>query len=320
MTDTTGDTAERGEKMKEDYVTSVADAPRTARTDSAPSQSRGEEYVIRHSGAFYRPNAQGYTYSLAEAWRLPKEEAEKYVNNDPHHTVTIQAVSEIADRVDQELEAAEAKVNALRNMRAMLHPIAETQSENTAKRSAATDVTPNPSSAKQTGGGEETELDALLRAHADYYAGFAKARGIATLASRQPESLNEAEGRLGKVAEALRSYEQADEDGVMVLASRQACEEGAALLLTLSQKVKDLTAERDEALKALDENWVQHQRIARAEAALQSSRAQVAALTAVLEDARRDLLTLAHGERDLAPAVERIDAALSALKTEADRD
>ncbi len=107
------------------------------------------EYVIRHSGAFYRPNAQGYTYSLAEAWRLPKEEAEKYVNNDPHHTVTIQAVAEIADQIDQELEAAEAKVNTLRNFRAMVSPLAETLSENTARSEA--DVTPNPLQEKETG-------------------------------------------------------------------------------------------------------------------------------------------------------------------------
>lgn len=33
--------------------------------------------------------------------------------------------------------------------------------------------------------------------------------------------------RLAKIIEALRGYEQADEDGVMVLVSRQACDEGA---------------------------------------------------------------------------------------------
>lgn len=33
--------------------------------------------------------------------------------------------------------------------------------------------------------------------------------------------------RLSKVVEALRGYKQTDEDGVMVLVSRQACDEGA---------------------------------------------------------------------------------------------
>lgn len=81
-----------------------------------------DEYVIRHGGAFYQLNAQGYTMSVADAWRLPKEEAEKYINNDPNHTVTIQSVRELVERVDQELEAAVAKVIALQNMRAALKP------------------------------------------------------------------------------------------------------------------------------------------------------------------------------------------------------
>lgn len=79
-----------------------------------------DEYLIRHGGAFYRPQAQGYTMSIADAWRLPRDEAEKYINNDPNHTVSIQSIDELVDRVDQELEAALAKVKALQNMRASL--------------------------------------------------------------------------------------------------------------------------------------------------------------------------------------------------------
>ena len=36
------------------------------------------DYVVRKGGYFYRPNAAGYTVSIFEAGRWPKEEADKY--------------------------------------------------------------------------------------------------------------------------------------------------------------------------------------------------------------------------------------------------
>lgn len=48
-------------------------------------------------------------------------------------------------------------------------------------------------------------------------------------------------GRVAEIIKALRAYEQADEDGVMVLVSRQACEEAAdALALRNSEVVEAL--------------------------------------------------------------------------------
>lgn len=48
------------------------------------------------------------------------------------------------------------------------------------------------------------------------------------------------------LVEALRSYSQADEDGVTVKVSRQACDEGAAL-------IEELTRQRDSAIKHIAE-------------------------------------------------------------------
>lgn len=39
---------------------------------------RYDLYVIIKRGQYYRPNANGYTSSLVEAWKLPKSEAKKY--------------------------------------------------------------------------------------------------------------------------------------------------------------------------------------------------------------------------------------------------
>jgi len=46
------------------------------------------------------------------------------------------------------------------------------------------------------------------------------------------------------LVEALRSYQQADEDGIMVKVSRQACDEGAAT-------IEELTRQRDVAIQHL---------------------------------------------------------------------
>lgn len=46
---------------------------------------------------------------------------------------------------------------------------------------------------------------------------------------------------MSELVKALRSYQQADEDGVMVLVSRQACEEGAAEIERLRGYVEKLT-------------------------------------------------------------------------------
>jgi len=52
------------------------------------------DHVIRHGGYFYRPKAQGYTAHVHEAGRWTKEEAEKHINHDPLHIVTIHHESE----------------------------------------------------------------------------------------------------------------------------------------------------------------------------------------------------------------------------------
>ena len=52
------------------------------------------------------------------------------------------------------------------------------------------------------------------------------------------------------LCEALTSYQQADEDGVMVLVSRQACDEAATRLRALASEKEGLRRERDEARAA----------------------------------------------------------------------
>lgn len=55
-----------------------------------------------------------------------------------------------------------------------------------------------------------------------------------------------------EIAEALRAYQQGDMDGVMVLVSRQACEEGAEWLERLNREVEVFYHERQHARACLD--------------------------------------------------------------------
>lgn len=58
------------------------------------------------------------------------------------------------------------------------------------------------------------------------------------------------EGEDGELCKALTSYQQADEDGVMVLVSRQACDEAATRIRALASEKEGLRRERDEARAA----------------------------------------------------------------------
>ena len=55
-----------------------------------------------------------------------------------------------------------------------------------------------------------------------------------------------------EIAEALRAYQQGDMDGVMVLVSRQACEEGAEWLERLNLEAEVFYHERQHARACLD--------------------------------------------------------------------
>lgn len=58
--------------------------------------SEHENYVLMRRGYFYRPNAQGYTAKIDEAWRIPLWTAQKHAfSNDPE-PVTVHHVSEFA--------------------------------------------------------------------------------------------------------------------------------------------------------------------------------------------------------------------------------
>lgn len=57
-----------------------------------------------------------------------------------------------------------------------------------------------------------------------------------------------------KLCEALRSYQQADEDGVIVKVSRQACDEAATALSRLSRENEELRASLAWAIKRIDKH------------------------------------------------------------------
>ena len=64
------------------------------------------------------------------------------------------------------------------------------------------------------------------------------------------------EGEDGELCKALTSYQQADEDGVMVLVSRQACDEAATRIRALASQVDGLRREieiRDPVAKRREE-------------------------------------------------------------------
>lgn len=57
------------------------------------------------------------------------------------------------------------------------------------------------------------------------------------------------------LVEALRSYQQADEDGVMVIVSRQACDEAASEITRLKAEVERLTDE-NAMLRDAEDRWI----------------------------------------------------------------
>lgn len=57
---------------------------------------------------------------------------------------------------------------------------------------------------------------------------------------------------MGDVVQALRSYQQADQDGVMVRVSRQACEEGAAMIEDLHRRAYYFESEEARLRHALE--------------------------------------------------------------------
>lgn len=80
----------------------------------------------------------------------------------------------------------------------------------------------------------------------------------ASEASEVNSNIGELIERTPLIIEALRSYDQADEEGVMVLASRQACDESADALTALHNQIETLKKERDEAqgyAKGMEECW-----------------------------------------------------------------
>lgn len=57
---------------------------------------------------------------------------------------------------------------------------------------------------------------------------------------------------MSDIVDALKSYRQADQDGVMVTVSRQACDEAAAELTRLRARVEELEADKRDLLKHAD--------------------------------------------------------------------
>jgi hypothetical protein len=87
----------------------------------------------------------------------------------------------------------------------------------------------------------------------------------------------------------------------------------------LQHQLKTAQTERDRARAANTVNseamFVMQDRALKAEAQLAALQSRVETLTRALERAQHDLLDLADGERDLAPAIERIDSALTSQNT-----
>jgi hypothetical protein len=94
-----------------------------------------DEWVIRKGGYFYRPSAQGYTSSLAEAGRWSKADAEDHITNGVtiHHVSEFPASLSSAPQVtDDAVDAAlstwfsiEGKENSMRaDMRRVLEQFA----------------------------------------------------------------------------------------------------------------------------------------------------------------------------------------------------
>lgn len=62
--------------------------------------------------------------------------------------------------------------------------------------------------------------------------------------------MNEQDEKIAELIAAIKHYEQADEDGVFVKVSRQACDEAAA---ELARRYNELKSEREKRLRA--EEW-----------------------------------------------------------------
>ena len=141
--------------------------------------------------------------------------------------------------------------------------------------------------------GQEVELGSLQ-------GGFphptreARARLIVAMRNALPELLDLASslasaGEDGELCKALTSYQQADEEGVMVLVSRQACDEAATRIRALASQVDGLRREieirdpvakrREEQLSALK---AENERLRKALLRLQTGAA--VALDALPED------------------------------------
>lgn len=80
---------------------------------AAPKPVEATRYFISKRGLWFRPGAQGYTNSLAEAGRFNEEEAAKYRGLHGHYVMTPEGA---ANRLKAELEQAEERVYALRRL------------------------------------------------------------------------------------------------------------------------------------------------------------------------------------------------------------
>lgn len=106
---------------------------------------------------------------------------------------------------------------------------------------------------------------------------------------------------------ALKSYTQADEDGVMVKVSRQACDEAADRIAALERALAAAQAERDLAIAHDRQPYPTAHAYEQACKALEAARADAAALRAAIESARPYMMNPAH---------EILDAAIDAARKE----
>lgn len=107
------------------------------------------------------------------------------------------------------------------------------------------------------------------------------------------------EGEDGELCKALTSYQQADEDGVMVLVSRQACDEAATRIRALASEKEGLRRERDRSRELYQQlrqsiyDYKMETEAAVVEA--ESAESQLSALRAENERLRKALLRLQTG-------------------------
>lgn len=71
-----------------------------------------EPHLIKRYGGWFRPNAQGYTRSLADAGIFPGEKARRYLDVEG---LTIHPVASVIDQMRQEAESHEAAARKIRD-------------------------------------------------------------------------------------------------------------------------------------------------------------------------------------------------------------